>query len=75
MLSLFTAPAAAVIVVTSRYSKARDLAAQLEHALQSRATIDQAIGIVMAESRCDPAEAFAILGRGQAFRTRRHPAR
>jgi transcriptional regulator with GAF, ATPase, and Fis domain len=63
MLSLFTAPAAAVIVVTSRYSKARDLAAQLEQALQSRATIDQAIGIVMAESRCDPAEAFAILGR------------
>ncbi len=63
LLSLFTAPATAAIVVTSRYSKARDLAAQLEQALQSRAVIDQAIGIVMAESRCDPAEAFAILGR------------
>ena len=63
MLALFTAPATAAIVVTSRYSKARDLAAQLEQALQSRAVIDQAIGIVMAESRCDPAEAFAVLGR------------
>ena len=63
MRSLFTAPATAVIVVTRRYSKARDLAAQLEQALQSRAAIDQAIGIVMAQSRCDPAEAFAILGR------------
>jgi transcriptional regulator with GAF, ATPase, and Fis domain len=63
LLSLFTAPATAAIVLTSRYSKARDLAGQLEQALQSRAVIDQAIGIVMAESRCDPAEAFAILGR------------
>jgi transcriptional regulator with GAF, ATPase, and Fis domain len=63
LLSLFTAPATAAIVMTSRYSKARDLAAQLEQALQSRAVIDRAIGIVMAESRCDAAEAFAILGR------------
>jgi transcriptional regulator with GAF, ATPase, and Fis domain len=63
MLSLFTAPATAAIVVTRRYSEIRDLAAQLEQALQSRATIDQAIGIVMAESRCNPADAFAILGR------------
>ncbi len=63
LLSLFTAPATAAIVVTSRYSKARDLAAQMEQALQSRAVIDRAIGIVMAESRCDADEAFAILGR------------
>ena len=63
ILSLFTAPAAAVIVVASRYSEARDLAAQLEQALRSRAVIDQAIGIVMAESRCDADQAFATLGR------------
>lgn len=63
LLALFTAPAAAAIIVTSRYSKSRDLALQLGQALESRAVIDQAIGIVMAESRCDPAEAFAILGR------------
>jgi transcriptional regulator with GAF, ATPase, and Fis domain len=52
LISLFTVPAAAIVVV-GRYLEARDLAAQLEQALQSRSVIDQAIGIVMAESRCD----------------------
>jgi AmiR/NasT family two-component response regulator len=46
-----------------RYAEARDLAAQLENALRSRAVIDQAIGIVMAESRCDANQAFATLSR------------
>jgi transcriptional regulator with GAF, ATPase, and Fis domain len=63
LISLFTVPAAAAIVVVGRYSEARDLAAQLEHALRSRAVIDQAIGIVMAESRCDADQAFATLSR------------
>ena len=63
LISLFTVPAAAAIVVVGRYFEARDLAAQLERALQSRAIIDHAIGIVMAESRCDADEAFAILSR------------
>jgi GAF domain-containing protein len=63
LMSLFTAPAAAVIVVARRYSAARGLAAQLEQALRSRAVIDQAIGIIMAESRCNAAAAFAVLGR------------
>jgi AmiR/NasT family two-component response regulator len=56
-------PASAAIVVVGRYAEARDLAAQLEHALRSRAVIDQAIGIVMAESRCDADQAFATLSR------------
>lgn len=63
LISLFTVPAAAAIVVVSRYAEARDLAGQLEHALRSRAVIDQAIGIVMAESRCDADQAFATLSR------------
>jgi len=63
LISLLTEPAAASIVVASRYAEARDLAAQLEQALRSRAVIDQAIGIVMAESRCDADQAFATLGR------------
>ncbi len=63
LMSLFTAPAAAAIVVARRYSEARGLAAQLEQALLSRAVIDQAIGIIMAESRCNAAAAFAALGR------------
>jgi AmiR/NasT family two-component response regulator len=60
---LFTVPAAASIVVTGRYLKARDLAAQFKQALQSRAVIDHAIGIIMAESRCDVDQAFATLSR------------
>jgi transcriptional regulator with GAF, ATPase, and Fis domain len=63
LVSLLTEPAAASIVVASRYAEARDLATQLEQALRSRAVIDQAIGIVMAESRCDAEQAFATLGR------------
>ena len=63
LISLFTVPASAAILVTSRYCDARDLASQLELALASRAVIDQAIGVVMAESRCDPEEAFAMLRR------------
>lgn len=63
LISLFTAPAAAAIVVVSRYSEARDLAAQLEQALRSRAVIDHAIGIIMAESHCDAHQAFAKLSR------------
>lgn len=33
----------------------------LRRALTSRATIDQAKGIIMAERRCDPDQAFAVL--------------
>ena len=63
VISLFTVPTAAAIVTVGRYREARELAAQLEQGLQSRAVIDQAIGIVMAESRCDAEEAFAMLTR------------
>src|SRR5262249_25646665 len=62
-ISLFTVPAAAAIVVVGRYFEACDLVVQLERALPSRAVIDQAIGIVMAESRCDAEQAFAALTR------------
>ena len=63
LIALFTVPAAAAIVVVGRYAEARDLAEQLEQALGSRAVIDQAIGIVMAESRCDADQAFTMLTR------------
>jgi ANTAR domain/GAF domain len=63
LISLFTVPAAAAIVVVGRYREARDLAAQLEQAMQSRSVIDRAIGIIMAESRCDADQAFAVLTR------------
>lgn len=63
MLTLFTVPAAAAIVAADRYANARELTGQLEQALQSRAAIDRAVGIIMAESRCTPDEAFATLSR------------
>lgn len=46
---------AAVAMSTSRHVES------LEAALRSRATIEQAKGIVMASARCDASEAFAIL--------------
>jgi transcriptional regulator with GAF, ATPase, and Fis domain len=63
LVALFSAPASAAIATVTRYSQARDLAAQLNEALRSRAVIDHAIGIIMAESRCDAEQAFAILSR------------
>jgi transcriptional regulator with GAF, ATPase, and Fis domain len=63
MLTLFTMPAAAAIVSVGRYADARELAAQLQQALQSRAVIDRAVGIIMAQSRCSADEAFGTLSR------------
>ena len=63
LVSLFIAPAAAAIVSMARYARARDLADQLNQALRSRAVIDQAIGIIMAESKIDAERAFAVLSR------------
>jgi GAF domain-containing protein len=63
LVSLFIAPAAAAIVTMRRYAQARDLAGQLNQALGSRAVIDQAIGIIMAESKIDAERAFAVLSR------------
>ena len=40
-----------------------DLAAQLEVAVRSRAVIDQAKGIIMAQNRCSSEEAFLMLTR------------
>ena len=62
-VALFIAPAAAAIVTMTRYSRARDLADQLNQALRSRAVIDQALGIIMAESKIDAQRAFAVLSR------------
>jgi transcriptional regulator with GAF, ATPase, and Fis domain len=63
LVALFIAPAAAAIVTMTRYARARDLAEQLNQALRSRAVIDQALGIIMAESKIDAQRAFAVLSR------------
>lgn len=44
-----------------RYERARELATQLQHALESRAVIDQAKGILMVIRNVDADEAFTLL--------------
>jgi GAF domain-containing protein len=63
LVALFTPSASAAIVSARRHAQARDLAAQLNQALISRAVIDHAIGILMAESHCGADQAFEVLKR------------
>jgi GAF domain-containing protein len=58
------APYAAVAAGTVQaYRSARKTADNLQIALESRAVIEQAKGIIMARNRCDADEAFAMLKR------------
>jgi ANTAR domain len=52
--------AIAIIAALRRYDEIT-LSDHLRIALSSRSVIDQAIGIVMAQRRCDPEEAFGTL--------------
>jgi len=63
LLRLYTTAAAAAIANARRYTQARDLAAQLSQALDSRAVIDQARGILMATHGIDAEQAFAPLAK------------
>jgi len=61
LLDLFTGIATALLRVHSRYLGAAASAGQLRMALESRAVIDQAKGILMAFRQVDADEAFALL--------------
>jgi AmiR/NasT family two-component response regulator len=50
------------------YTDAATLLEQMRSALASRSVIDQAMGIVMAQNRCGPDAAFAILTRASQNR-------
>jgi GAF domain-containing protein len=63
LLELYVTAACAAIANARRYARARAVAGQLNEALDSRAMIDQATGIVMARSGLTAAEAFAVLAR------------
>jgi GAF domain-containing protein len=53
---------AAVILANAHlYDRTASLAQQMQSAMEHRAVIEQAKGIVMAERRCSPEEAFAVL--------------
>ncbi len=62
-LQVFADQAAVVLALALQREDLQQVAAQLEHALSSRSVIDQAIGILMAQERCDPAAAFDLLRR------------
>src|SRR6185295_13474108 len=50
------------------YTEAATLVDQMRKAMDSRSVIDQAIGVVMAQNRCDAQAAFAILTRASQNR-------
>ena len=58
---LFAVPAAIAVQNAQVLAQARRLTAQLQTALTSRSTIDQAMGILMSRVGCGPEEAFARL--------------
>jgi transcriptional regulator with GAF, ATPase, and Fis domain len=60
---LFAVPAAIAVKNAQVLAQARRLSAQLQEALTSRSTIDQAMGILMSRVGCGPDEAFARLRR------------
>lgn len=55
---LFAVPAAISVLNAQALAQARRLAAQLQSALTGRATIDQALGILMSRAGCTADEAF-----------------
>jgi GAF domain-containing protein len=63
LLQLYVTAANAAIANARRYAQARDLGQQLKQALDSRAVIDQAIGILMARRGLTIDQAFAELSR------------
>jgi GAF domain-containing protein len=55
---LFAVPAAIAVQNAQVLARAKRLASQLQAALDTRAVIDQALGIVMSRAGCGPDEAF-----------------
>lgn len=63
--------AAVAVANAVLYESASQLAVQLQSAMESRATIEQAKGIIMATSRCSPEEAFEVLVRASQRENRK----
>ena len=70
-VELFARHASAVLTVVTRQSRQVVLSDQLREALANRSVIDQALGIVMEQQRCDAAQAFAVLREASQHRNRK----
>jgi GAF domain-containing protein len=64
----FAATASGALALAMRQAEQADLTEQLRAALASRAVIDQALGVIMAQERCTAAQAFEILRRASQNR-------
>jgi AmiR/NasT family two-component response regulator len=53
--------ASAALALAGRQASATELTSQMREALASRAVINQALGVIMAQERCTSARAFDIL--------------
>ncbi|MDX6284698.1 MAG: hypothetical protein QOG53_183 [Frankiales bacterium] len=59
--ALFASQVANAVTASMRYTSQVELSEQLQQALASRAVIDQAIGILIAQNGCMPEEGFDML--------------
>jgi GAF domain-containing protein len=65
---VFATVAGLVLVKAGLHENLRDMAGHLEAAVRSRAVIDQAKGVIMAQNRCSADAAFQILVRASQSR-------
>ena len=70
-LTALVAQGSAVLTVVLRQARQTQLTEQLRETLASRAVIDQAIGIIMAQQRCPASEAFSFLRTASQNRNRK----
>ena len=57
----FADEASRALTLAVRWAERAEMSQNLQHALASRAVIDQALGIIMGQNRCSAEEAFDIL--------------
>src|SRR5438067_9504023 len=67
-LEIFAGNAAGAVAVAMKLADQTQMSEDLHEALTSRAVIDQASGIIMAQQRCGAGAAFDILRRGSQNR-------
>jgi GAF domain-containing protein len=67
-IGMFCADASRAVSLAVRYDRLDQQNRHLHKAMASRRVIDQAIGLVMAQNRCGPDEAFDILRRASQNR-------